>query len=227
MLSLQNFLVSFGLLPSNSATGYSTNNADYFVRTANEFLLRGLNVVLSDSAPAFPNGLSLTDRLSGTHASQLQGLINAANTRWNLPVWVVGYGDSSISAVTASGFQPSLTGVAGLIKLSPTTVLSGNPTNQTTLNAYVSANTKPALVLWHVKDLCTLSPPSGSSILFAAIPSPIEESQAFDGGHSVVVDACGPGSCPRSSRLARSIGSHLSFRRKSHWPHRSLQSQSA
>jgi len=49
----------------------------------------------------------------------------------------------------------------------------------------------PTLVVWHQDDHCTFSPPSGSSMLFTAIPSSTKDSEVFQGGHSVATDPCG------------------------------------
>jgi hypothetical protein len=49
----------------------------------------------------------------------------------------------------------------------------------------------PTLVVWHVDDHCSVSPPSGSATLFATIPSPNKAKETFKRGHSVATDPCG------------------------------------
>jgi pimeloyl-ACP methyl ester carboxylesterase len=145
--------------------------------------------MMADTTPAHPAGLSQAFRLSAAHATELQGFVNAALTRWGQPVWVVGTSNGSISTVTAAGFQPALSGVTGVILTSPVTVLT--PANQPIFNLYASRITVPALVVWEQDDHCNISPPAGSAALFAAIPSSRKHSHAFAHAHSVATDPCG------------------------------------
>jgi pimeloyl-ACP methyl ester carboxylesterase len=178
-----------GLL-SLDATGTIINSTgNFLIRSANLFLRNGLNVMMADTAPVHPNGLSVGDRLNATHAAELQGFINAAFNRWGKPVWVVGTSDGSISTVTAGGFQPALAGLRGVVITSPVTVLPF--ASQPTFNLYASRITLPVLVLWHQDDHCSLSPPAGSAALFAVIPSHGKASASFEHGHSVATDPCG------------------------------------
>src|SRR5215470_15495962 len=59
-----------GLLPLEAD---GTINGNFLIRSANLFLLNRLNVMMPDAAPAYPNGLTDEDRLSPTHAAELQG----------------------------------------------------------------------------------------------------------------------------------------------------------
>jgi hypothetical protein len=175
------------------ATGEILGAGNFLIRSANLFLRNGLNVMMPDAAPAFPGpgGLMDGDRLGATHAAELQGFINAARSRWGKPVWVVGTSNGSISTVTAGGFQPSLTGLEGVVMTSPVTILP-TPTEQATFNLYALRITLPALVVWHQNDHCSVSPPTGAAALFAVLPSNNKASAAFRGGHSVATDPCGP-----------------------------------
>jgi hypothetical protein len=91
----------------------STGN--FLIRSANLFLQHGLNVMMADAALAYPSGMNLSDRLSLKHAGELQDFINAAHNRWGKPVWVVGTSNGSVSAVTAAGFNPPLSGLRGVV----------------------------------------------------------------------------------------------------------------
>src|SRR5262249_39574815 len=130
-----------GLL-SLDATGAIPNASNFLIRSANLFLRNGLNVMMADTAPAFPFGLTDGNRLGATHAAELQGFINAAITRWGKRVWVIGTSSGSISAVTAGGFQPALTGLTGVVVTSTVTILP--LANQPTFNLYASRITLPA-----------------------------------------------------------------------------------
>ncbi len=79
-----------GLLSLDSTGTIIDSTGNFLIRSANLFLQHGLNVMMADALPAHPGGLSQGIRLSPTHAAELQGFINAAMTRWGLPVWVVG-----------------------------------------------------------------------------------------------------------------------------------------
>src|SRR5262245_20942008 len=172
------------------ATGTITNlTGNFLIRTADLFLRRGINVMMADTTPAHPGGLTQAIRLSPTHAAELQGFINAAANRWGQPVWVVGTSNGGISTVTAGGFLPALAGLRGIVTTSTVTNLL--PANQTTFNLYASRITVPTLVVWHQDDHCSLSPPAGSAALFSLIPSAGKASRTFVGGHSVATDPCG------------------------------------
>jgi hypothetical protein len=178
-----------GLLSLDATGTIIDSTGNFLIRDANLFLRHGLNVMMADATPAHPTGLTQANRLSATHAAELQSFINAAISRWSQPVWVVGTSNGSISTVTAAGFQPALAGLTGIVLTSPVTVL--NVANQPTFNLYVSRITVPTQVVWHQDDHCTFSPPAGSAALFTAIPSAKKASQTFQGGHSVATDPCG------------------------------------
>ena len=177
-----------GLLPLE-ADGTINGNGNFLIRSANLFLRNGLNVMMADTEPAHPNGLSEGGRLSATHAAELQGFINAALNRWRKPVWVVGTSNGSISTVTAGGFRPTLAGLRGVVLTSTVTVLDSSA-DQATFNLYAARVTVPALVVWHQEDHCSFSPPAGSAALFEVLPSIDKASLSFEGGHSVAQDPC-------------------------------------
>jgi hypothetical protein len=177
-----------GLLSLDATGTIIDSTGNFLIRTANLFLQHGLNVMMADVALAYPSGIGLGDRLSSMHAAELQGFVNAAINRWGKPVWVVGTSNGSVSAVTAGGFSPALSGLRGVVLTSTVTQLSAN---QATFNLYASRITVPTLVVWNQDDHCTFSPPSGSSALFTSIPSSTKASDVLQGGHSVATDPCG------------------------------------
>ena len=177
-----------GLLNLDASGTIIDSTGNFLIRSANLFLRHGLNVMMADTAPVH-SSINLSDRLSATHAAELQHFIGAAMNRWGKPVWVVGTSNGSISTVTAAGFQPALSGLSGVVLTSSVTVL--NAGTQPTFNLYVSRITVPTQVVWHQDDHCVSSPPAGSAALFAAIPSAKKASEVFDGGHSVATDPCG------------------------------------
>ena len=178
-----------GLLSLDATGTIIDSTGNFLIRSADLFLRHGLNVMMADSTPAHPTGLTQANRLSAAHAAELQGFVNAALNRWGQPVWVVGTSNGSISTVTAAGFQPALSGLTGVVITSPVTVLS--LANQPTFNLYASRITVPTLVVWHQDDHCAISPPAGSANLFTLIPSAHKDSRSFDHGHSVATDPCG------------------------------------
>ena len=187
--------LSDGTDPINPAGTVINSTGNFLIRSANKFLREGLNVMMADVEPFFPNvagntGIGLGQRMGATHASQLQNFVNTAAARWGKPVWVVGTSNGSISAVTAGGFAPALTGIKGLVLTSTRSVLN-NATNQGLFDLYRTRITVPTLVLWNQDDACPVSPPAGSAALFAAIPASGKKSVALDGGHSVATDNCG------------------------------------
>ena len=178
-----------GLLSLDATGTIIDSTGNFLIRSADLFLRHGLNVMMADTTPAHPAGLTFADRLGATHAAELQGFIDAASNRWGKPVWVVGTSNGSISTVTAAGFLPALAGLRGVVLTSPVTNLTLN--TQPTFNLYASRITLPTLVIWHQDDHCSFSPPAGSAALFTQIPSSDKASHAFEHGHSVATDPCG------------------------------------
>jgi hypothetical protein len=186
-----------GLLATDSAGNITGPTGRFLIRAANEFMRRGLHVMIPDAAPYYTaaGGINFTDRLSrvdNVHATQMQGFINAAAARWQVPVWIVGNGNGALSAVMTAGYTPALTGYAGVLIGTPVTNFStSNPANGPLFNLYASRiNASPVLVYWHAADTCSFTPPAGTSALFQAIPSPAKQSASFTGGHSVAADPC-------------------------------------
>jgi hypothetical protein len=178
-----------GLLSLDATGTIIDSTGNFLIRSADLFLRHGLNVMMADVAPAHPAGVTFADRLSATHAAELQGFVNAAMNRWGKPVWVVGTSNGSISAVTAAGFSPALAGLRGVVLTSPVTQLTLG--TQPTFNLYASRITIPTEVVWHQNDHCSFSPPAGSAALFGQIPSHDKKSRTFEHGHSVATDPCG------------------------------------
>lgn len=187
--------------PLNDQGTITQGTGNFLIRSADLFLRKGFNVMMADVCPAFcPNptpgitGIGLGQRLGGSHASHLQGIVNAAADRWGKPVWVVGTSNGSVSAVTAGGFAPALTGIKGIVLTSSRTDFTGtsNPAGLlATFSGYVANINRPTLVMWHKNDSCGVTTPANSAALFAAIPSMNKRSIVIMGGHSVATDNCG------------------------------------
>ncbi len=178
-----------GLLSLDGTGTIINSTGNFLIRSADQFLDHELNVMMADVTLDYPSGMVLSDRLSAMHAAELQGFITAAVNRWGKPVWVVGTSNGSVSAITAAGFNPALSGLRGVVLTSPVTQMS--MAVQPTFNLYVSRITQPTLVVWNNNDHCTASPPSGSAALLGSIPSSTKASDVFQGGHSVATDPCG------------------------------------
>src|SRR5258708_20847969 len=94
-----------GLLSLDATGTIIDSTGNFLIRSADLFLRYGLNVMMADAAPAHPGGLSAGIRLSATHASELQGFINAALIRCGKPVLLVGTSNARISSQTARAHQ--------------------------------------------------------------------------------------------------------------------------
>jgi hypothetical protein len=175
-----------GLLSLDSTGAIINSTGDFLIRSAYRFLRGGLNVMMADTAPAHPNGIDLTFRLSPTHAAEIQGFINAAINRWGKPVWVVGTSSGGVSAVTAGGINPALSGLAGIALFSTFTELSAN---QTKFDLYLSRITAPVAIFWNDHDHCAFSPPDRVALLLYQIKN--NHSIGITGGRSVATDPCG------------------------------------
>ena len=174
------------------ANGYpQSSSGNFLIRSGNEFMLRGMNVMMADVAPALPTGISYTARLNGTHKAMIQTFINAAATRWpGKPIWVIGTSNGSVSTVAAAGDTTPVTGAFGFVLTSSVTVLD-TPANQALFDADKLRINKPTYVVWNAPDSCSVSPPAGSLALFNALTTATKSSLVMTGGHSVMSDLCG------------------------------------
>jgi hypothetical protein len=189
-----------GVLALDASGNVTSKSGNFLIRSANEFMLRGANVVMLDVAPGFPSGIGYTARLGTTHRASIQTAVNTAFTRWAKPVWIVGTSNSGMSAINAGtsaaaagGNMLNLTGV--VLTSTVTDLVGGGSTQgaQDTFNAYRAALTRPTMVLAHASDACTISSSAGSTALYNAIPATTKILYTFPvgTGHSVISDVCG------------------------------------
>lgn len=154
-------------IAGNDATGQATASPGNFViRTAQLFADAGFLAVALERPSDEPAGNASVDqyRISVKHAVDIVGLLKHANPT-NLPVFLVGTSRGAMSAVANNVIA------TGIALPSPVTNNGGNAAllyvgRPDIPSLLPSAVKRPAHVLWHDGDLCTVSPPAGSQTLF-------------------------------------------------------------
>ncbi|HAK60115.1 MAG TPA: hypothetical protein DCO77_06995 [Nitrospiraceae bacterium] len=175
-----------GIVGAGSTLAAAGGN--FLVRSAHLFAAQGYRVLTVDrpSDYTFYTGGSTSGyaydgyRTSMAHAVDLSEVINIANSSDNLPVIVVGTSRGAISAVA----QHSL-GTAIAISSSVTAGANGTPVG--TGNVQPENVAAPAHVLWHVRDECSVTPPSGSGSLLSDFPD--ASGARLDGGFNDVTQS--------------------------------------
>ncbi len=180
-------------LKRNTRTGsgmdrvWAENN--FLIRSKEEFISRGLNAVLID-APSDKqgrNGMMGGFRNSARHVKDLEGVIDFVKRRNGLPVWLVGTsrGTESAAFVTIHSRMP----VNGMVLTSSVTV---GGRSGTAVTSYPLEKVRvPVQIVFHEKDGCESSPPSGAKAIARALTNAAKvEVKAFDGGDPAISEPC-------------------------------------
>ncbi len=162
---------------------------NFLIRSKEEFISRGLNVVLVD-APSDKqgrDGMLGGFRNSARHVKDLEGVIDFVKRRNGLPVWLVGTsrGTESAAFVTIHSRKP----VNGMVLTSSVTVSSRNGTPVT---SYPLEKIRvPVQIVFHENDGCWVTPPWGAKAIARALRNAAKvEVKAFDGGDPAASGPC-------------------------------------
>jgi hypothetical protein len=171
-----------------SDQGIGGLRGNFLVRTRQRFARDGLLVAVID-APSDRGGFGLTGfRTTADHARDVQAVIAALRQEADVPVWVVGTSNGTMSAANAAA-RLREGGPAGLVLTSTVTVVGPGAarshigSSETVRDVRLGDVRVPTLLVHHKKDGCVASPYEGAAALLKRLDkAPKKELLTFEGG---------------------------------------------
>lgn len=179
-----------------SDQGIGGLRGNFLVRTRQRFARDGLLVAVID-APSDRGGFGLNGfRTSADHARDVQAVIAALRREADVPVWVVGTSNGTISASNAAA-RLKEGGPAGLVLTSTVTVVGPGAAKNRIGSAETVRDVRlgdvrvPTLLVHHKQDGCVSSPYEGAGALLKRLDkAPKTELLTFEGGLPPKSDPC-------------------------------------
>ncbi len=178
-------------ITGDAGTGaVDSSGGNFLVRSAHLFAAQGYRVVTVDRPTDYTDwiGIFTSDfdpyRISVNHAVDLSRVINSAKNGDNLPIVLGGTSRGAISAVNQHF-------LADAISVS-SPVTSGNGTPLGSAGGISPADiTKPAHVMWHILDGCSVTVPADAVALLNDFPDVVGDQ--LDGGFAdtMAANPCG------------------------------------
>ena len=148
---------------------------------------RGIAVINVD-APSDQATLTTGFRQSAQHAADIQAVMTYAQARSDVPVWLGGISAGTIS-VAHLGINLPATLPFGVVFAS--TVTEGG---DSVLNLNLESLRRPAFLLAHAQDTCSVTPPDNTPVLQSRLTgAPATDVQILSGGPDTGAAGCGPG----------------------------------
>jgi len=170
-----------------SEKGIGNLGGNFLVRTRQRFAHDGLLVAVIDTPSDRTGGLS-GFRTSADHARDVQAVIAALRQEADVPVWLVGTSNGTISAANA-GARLHDGGPAGLVLTSTISVGAAGGTRNRMTSVETVRDVRlgdvriPTLMVHHKKDGCPGSPYDGAvGLLKRLAKAPKTELIGFEGG---------------------------------------------
>jgi hypothetical protein len=160
-------------------------SGNFLIRTRDEFAKAGFNVALMGNPSDMPK-LTPMFRQSPEHFADVRAVLQNIRTRINVPVWLVGTSQGTISAAAAGiDLGPEIQGVVLTATLSAPQF--GGSVSDLALNKLAV----PVLVHQHAKDSCKLTPPYLAERLIAKlVASPVKKYMEVNGGQNPTGHVC-------------------------------------
>lgn len=165
------------------------NSTNFLVRSRHLFAALGFHVAVMDAATDF---LTCTDGLANQRTSaeftrDMQVVVDDLRRRYpGLALWVVGTSRGSTAAAQAGAYiMPPL---RGIVLTSPITVT----TTESVFAVPLQVVTAPALIVTHLQDGCSATPPAGAELIRRALTSSRKVgTDQLEGGYPPLdVDPC-------------------------------------
>ena len=160
-------------------------SGNFLIRTRDEFAKAGFNVALMGNPSDMPK-LTPMFRQSPEHFADVRAVLQNIRTRINVPVWLVGTSQGTISAAAAGiDLGHEIQGVVLTATLSAPQF--GGSVSDLALNKLAV----PVLVHQHAKDSCKLTPPYLAERLIAKlVASPVKKYMEVNGGQNPTGHVC-------------------------------------
>ncbi len=160
-------------------------SGNFLIRSRNEFAKAGFNVALMGNPSDMPK-LTPAFRQSPEHFADVRAVVQDIRARSQVPIWLVGTSQGTISAAAAGiDLGPSIQGVV------LTATLSGQQFGGSVSDLALAKLAVPVLVHQHAKDSCRLTPPYLAERLISKLTaSPVKKYMEVDGGQNPTGPAC-------------------------------------
>ena len=158
-------------------------------RNRERFAERGYAVAILDAPSDYqPAGMPEEFRLTATHAADVAAVMAYMRERANVPTWVMGNSNGTISVANVALNLPA-SPPFGAVLVSARTVAPGS-----LLDMSLESLRRPTLVLHHRDDACVVTPSGGSRAIFERLSAaPAKRHIEFTGGDSSDTGLCGGG----------------------------------
>lgn len=160
-------------------------SGNFLIRSRDEFTKAGFNVALMGNPSDMPK-LTPVFRQSPEHFADVRAVVHDIRARSQVPVWLVGTSQGTISAA-AVGIDLGST-IQGVVLTATLSVQQfGGSVSDLALNQLAV----PVLVHQHAKDSCKLTPPYLAERLISKLTaSPVKKYMEVDGGQNPTGPPC-------------------------------------
>ena len=160
-------------------------SGNFLIRSRDEFAKAGFNVALMGNPSDMPR-LTPAFRQSTEHFADVRAVLQDILERSQVPVWLVGTSQGTISAA-AAGIDLGAA-VQGVVL---TATLTGQQFGGSVSDLALNKLTVPVLVHQHAKDSCRLTPPYLAERLISKLTaSPAKKYMEVDGGQNPTGPIC-------------------------------------
>jgi hypothetical protein len=160
-------------------------SGNFLIRSRDEFAKASFNVALMGNPSDMPK-LSPVFRQSPEHFSDVRAVVQDIRARSNVPIWLIGTSQGTISAA-AAGIDLG-TVVQGVVL---TATLSGQQMGGSVSDLALNKLTVPVLVHQHAKDSCKLTPPYLAERLISKLTAaPVKKYMEVEGGQNPTGSPC-------------------------------------
>jgi hypothetical protein len=160
-------------------------SGNFLIRSRDEFAKAGFNVALMGNPSDMPK-LTPLFRKSAEHFADVRVVVQDIRIRTQVPVWLVGTSQGTISAAAAGiDLGPAIQGVV------LTATLTGQQFGGSVSDLELNKLTVPVLVHQHAKDSCKLTPPYLAERLISKLTaSPVKKYMEVERGQNPTGPAC-------------------------------------
>jgi hypothetical protein len=188
-----NAMATFILLPGGAggigsigAEGWP-DGSNFLVRSGQLFAAQGFNIAVM-ARPSDMTDMDYPFRISAAHIDDIRKVVQQAQVRWNVPVWLVGTSRGTVSGTAAVIAMRDEGLIAGLVLTASITTerVTGSVPGQALDNIAI-----PVLVVHHTRDACNLCSPSLAKTIEPKLrASPAHTTLMLDGGQNPSGDPC-------------------------------------
>ncbi|WP_310646416.1 alpha/beta hydrolase [Limnohabitans sp.] len=160
-------------------------SGNFLMRSRDEFAKAGFNVALMGNPSDAPK-MTPAFRQSAEHLTDVRAVVQSLRERSQVPVWLVGTSQGTLSAA-AAGMDLG-TSIAGVVL---TSTVTGHQFGGSVSELALDKLLVPVLVHQHAKDGCKITPPYLAERLMPKLTaSPVKKYMEVDGGQNPTGPPC-------------------------------------